>query len=216
VFGLSALTKGIAMAGLRLPEKRKKAPVIALRPNKEKILQALLYLIEEADRKGVAITQYTILKAFFFADRAHLNRYGRPITFDNYKAMKDGPVASLIYDILKNNVNFPALFGIAGPLWERTPAPEISARAFRFHSCKTKPDLDVLSESDIEALSDALTIATTLSFGQIKRLTHEDPAYIDAWEDEDPALAYDMSLGMLFDTPNFDQAKEIAFLSQHQ
>lgn len=204
------------MVGLRHPEKRKKAPVVALRPNKEKILQALLYLIEQGDKRGVVVTQYTILKTFFFADRAHLNRYGRPITFDNYKAMKDGPVASLVYDILKNNVNFPALFGVAGPLWEKTAAPEISARAFRFHSCKAKPDLDMLSESDIEALSDALTITTTLSFGQIKRLTHEDPAYIDAWEDEDPALAYDMSIGMLFDTPNFDQAKELAFLSQHQ
>ena len=204
------------MVGLRLPEGRKKAPVVALRPNKPKILQALLYLIEQGENRGVAVTQYTILKTFFLADRTHLNRYGRPITFDNYKAMKDGPVASFIYDVLKHNVNFPAVFGVAGPLWERTPAPNISQRAFRYHACKVKPDLDILSESDVEALSDALTITTSLSFGQIKRLTHEDPAYIDAWEDDDPPSAYDMSFGMLFDTPDFDQAKELAFLSQHQ
>jgi len=207
---------GMDMTGLRIPERRKKAPVVALRPNREKILHALLFLIDQGDNRGVAVTQYTILKTFFLADRAHLNRYGRPITFDNYKAMKDGPVASLTYDLLKNNINFSAVFGIAGPLWERTPAPEISARAFRFHSAKEKPNIDVLSESELEALSDALTITATLSFSQIKRLTHEDPAYIDAWEDEDPASAYDMSVGMLFDTPNFDQAKELAFLSQHQ
>ncbi len=204
------------MAGLRLPERRKKAPLVALRPNKEKILHALLYLIEQADKKGVVLTQYTILKTFFFADRAHLNRYGRPITFDNYKAMKDGPVASFIYDVLKNNINFPAAFGVAGPLWERTPVPQMGPRAFRYHAGKAKPDLDLLSESDIEALSDAFIITTMLSFDQIKRLTHEDPAYVDAWEDEDPNSAYDMSFGMLFDTPNFDQAKELAFLSQHQ
>jgi hypothetical protein len=207
---------GMAMTGLRIPERRKKAPVVALRPNREKILHALLYLIDQGDHRGVAITQYTILKTFFLADRAHLNRYGRPITFDNYKAMKDGPVASLIYDVLKNNINFPAVFGIAGPLWERTAASEISPRAFRFHSVKERPNVDILSESDVEALSDALTITTTLSFGQVKRLTHEDPAYIDAWEEEDPTSAYDMSVGMLFDTPNFDQARELAFLSQHQ
>ncbi len=204
------------MVGLRLPEGRKKAPVVTLRPNKQKILQALLYLIEQADSRGVAITQYTILKTFFLADRAHLNRYGRPVTFDNYVAMKDGPVASFIYNVLKNDVNFPVAFGVAGPLWERAPAPEIGKKAYRFYSARAKADLDQLSESDIEALSDGLTIASTLSFGQLRRLTHEDPAYIDAWDDDDPTSSYDMSVGMLFDTPNFDKAKELAFLSQHQ
>ncbi len=204
------------MTSLRLPDKRKKAPIVTLCPDRLKILNALLYLIEQGDGKDIAVTQYTILKTFFFADRSHLNRYGRPITFDNYKAMKDGPVASFIYDVLKNNVNFLDAFGVVGPLWERTPAPEIAPRAFRYHMCRAKPDLDILSESEVEALSDAFATSTSLSFKQIKRLTHEDPAYIDAWENEDQNSSYDMSIGLLFDIPDFEQARELVFMSQHR
>ena len=49
------------------------------------------------------ITQYDIVKSLFLADKAHLNRYGRPITFDNYFAMKDGPVPNLAYNLLKRD-----------------------------------------------------------------------------------------------------------------
>lgn len=205
------------MEARRLSERRKKAPVVKLRPNKQKILHALLYVIREADKRDLKPTQYTILKTFFLADRAHLNRYGRPITFDNYVAMKDGPVASFIYDMLKDKVDINKTFGLSGPLWKRTAAPEINKKAFLYHSATKEPrELDHISESDQEALSDALTIASALSFHQLRKLTHEDPAYLDAWEDENEAASFAMSYGMLFDIPNFDRAKELSFLSEHQ
>jgi uncharacterized phage-associated protein len=37
----------------------------------------------------------------YFADRKHLEKYGRFICGDSYVAMKHGPVPSEIYDILK-------------------------------------------------------------------------------------------------------------------
>lgn len=201
----------------RLSEIRKKAPVVKLKPNKQKIIQALLYLIREAEKRELKLTQYTVLKTFFLADRAHLNKYGRPVTFDNYVAMKDGPVASFIYDVLKDKVDTSKIFEAKGQIWQKTAAPHISKKAFLYHSAAKEPqDLDHLSESDQEALSDALTIASALSFHQLRKLTHEDPAYLDAWEDENEATSYEMSYGMLFDTPNFDRAKELSFLSEHQ
>ena len=70
-------------------------------PNGPKVWEAILHVIREADRRNIRVTQFEILKTLFLADRAHLNRYGRPITFDEYVAMQDGPVPSLAYDVLK-------------------------------------------------------------------------------------------------------------------
>ena len=36
-----------------------------------------------------------------FADKKHLERYGRFITGDTYSAMENGPVPSFAYDVVK-------------------------------------------------------------------------------------------------------------------
>src|SRR3972149_11325135 len=40
-------------------------------------------------------------KIAYFADRVHLQKYGRQICGDSYAAMRHGPVPSGIYDMLK-------------------------------------------------------------------------------------------------------------------
>src|SRR5271155_2168922 len=45
------------------------------KPDRERILEAIIYLIN----KGKNLSQYDIVKTIFLADKAHLNRYGRPI-----------------------------------------------------------------------------------------------------------------------------------------
>src|SRR5688500_9482554 len=62
----------------------------------EKSLAVATYL---AARTGE--TMYTILKMIYVADRFHLERYGRPITGDNFVAMKEGACPSKIYDSMK-------------------------------------------------------------------------------------------------------------------
>lgn len=201
------------MKHMRVPLKQTKAQVVKMRPNAKRILNALLYVIAEAERREIALTQYTILKTVFLADKSHLNRYGRPITFDNYVAMKDGPVASCLYNTLKHVIDFQRVFGIEGPLWKRHDAPEIGRGVYTYSEPAQAADEDVLSESDMEALSDALSVVSALTFGQIRKLTHDDPAYVDAWEDNGPAQAYDMSYALLFDAPDYEKAKELAFHS---
>ena len=74
--------------------------------------------------------------------------------------------------------------------------------------------IEALSPSDIEELRAALVIIKSLTFSQIRRLTHEDQAYLEAWEDEgDPR--YPMSYSMLFDVPNPMAAEALSFLSKH-
>ena len=191
---------------------RRKAPQVRLKPNLQKILAAITHVIALGDKNNVAVTQYDVLKSLFLADRSHLNRFGRPITFDNYVAMRAGPVPSLAYDLLKESKRTLAKHKLAVLPWERSPGP-----GGTFHYARANPAKfdDVLSESDMIALSEAYGVITSLTFAQIRRLTHSDPAYMEAWEDDEDRKAFDMSVGMLFDSPDFEQAEAIAFLSKH-
>jgi uncharacterized phage-associated protein len=188
-----------------------------MEPAKAKIVEAILFLISEADRKEYEITQYDIVKALFLADKTHLNRFGRPITFDNYMAMANGPVPSFAYDVLKAEAS-PSRLGITdlqGWPWDRIADAHANSKAFIYRGAKREPSSELLCESDLEALSDALTTVRSLTFGQIRKLTHDDPAYIAAWgEGEAPNAP--ISYGMLFEVPDFEKAEQLQFVSQHQ
>jgi uncharacterized phage-associated protein len=65
--------------------------------NLDKGIEAILYIAQKVDDP----TFHRISKIMYFADRKHLEKYGRFICGDSYVAMKHGPVPSEIYDILK-------------------------------------------------------------------------------------------------------------------
>ena len=168
----------------------------ALSPNIEKIISAISFLISEGDRLGINLTQYDIVKSLFLADRSHLNEWGRPITFDNYFAMEHGPVPSLAYDLLKNNEYVMRRRGIGELPWRRD---RIDNRRFSFHVGQTVDFDEFLSPSDKAALFSALETVNSLTFSQIRRLTHEDPAYVDAWRDDGGRDSYPMKFDLLFE-----------------
>lgn len=186
-----------------------KAPIVDLTPDLGKIVEAILLILEAASNRGKTLTQYEIVKTLFFADRHHLNEYGRPITFDNYKAMKHGPVPNFAYNLLRGDSYELSQLDFDLP-WIATPIPGKKAKNY---TATHAPDADALSPSEIEAIEDSLTVVLTLGFGQVKRLTHEDAAYVEAWGG-DETTSYPMSLALLFDEPNFDLAEDLQYLSQ--
>jgi uncharacterized phage-associated protein len=173
-------------------------------PDKEKILEVILYIIN----KWKGLSQYDILKTIFLADRAHMNKYGRPITFDNYVAMEHGPVPSLTYDLLKPETRFDEYFDEERP-WNTIPDGNIN----QFVKAKREFNKNVLSKSDIHTLDSALDIITSLSFAQIKRLTHGDPAYIEAWKRRGPLPASDMDMTLLLDDADQETIERLAYSS---
>jgi uncharacterized phage-associated protein len=186
---------------------------LKMTPNVHRILAALYHAMQLARGRGRPVTQYDLVKTLFLADRAHLNEWGRPITYDNYAAMLHGPVPSLAYDLLKANAKALRDCHISQLPW--TAAPQ--ARGVQYYSPiddALSPE-DFLSQSDLEALADALGTVLRLGFGQIRRLTHEDPAYVDAWREEGGKAAYDMRLGLLFDEPDFERANQLAEYSPY-
>jgi len=136
--------------------------------NEGKAIEALVWLANEQP----GITFYYIVKVLFFADKIHLNRYGRPILGDQYVAMPHGPVPSTVYDMLGLDK-----FLDQGLLDELKKSLVIEAPAVK---AARKPDMSVFSKSDIECLRESLRIYGHMSFGTLKRVTHEEEAYIDA------------------------------------
>lgn len=192
-------------------KRRPSAPRVFLRPNLDKIIAAISFLIKEAEAIGMTPSQYDIGKSIFMADRSHLNAFGRPITYDNYVAMKHGPVPSLAYDLLKANTKALREHNIVALPWKRTDAPK---GYFHYSEARTENVSDVLSPSAMDALSSALSDVARLSFGEIRARTHKDPAYTEAWDAVGEKGCNPMSLGLLFNAPNHEAAKAVAFSSK--
>ena len=192
----------------------KMPPVVKMEPAIDKLVESILYLVDAAAKRGYKPTQYDIVKSLFFADKSHLNRYGRPITFDNYVAMENGPVPSLAYELLKGEVDLKSI-GLVDLPWTRLVGAHHNPKACLYINAAREPSPDVLSESDMEALSDALATVISLTFSQIRTLTHIDAAYVSAWGNGESNNS-PMSYGMLFETPDFEEAEHLQYISQHR
>ena len=187
------------------------APIVRLSADFERVIYAISYIICVAEKNGPLASQYDIVKTLFLADRQHLNEWGRLITNDNYVAMKHGPVPSLAFDLLKESSKAKVILENRELPWQRKKLDQTPR--FFYHSPLINDFDNVLSESDTECLENNLNVVQTLGFGQIRKITHDDIAYIDAWDDLSSRKQFPMSLGMLFNTPDFDKAQEIAELS---
>ena len=156
---------------------------LTFRPKIDKIVEALLYLAHE--RPGA--DKYQAVKLFYLADREHLARYGRPITFDNYYALWYGPVASTTLDLL--NGASPALFGANEKILPfKTEKGMVKARSGKesettFIREPFRPvKLDLFSKSDLKVLDEIISKYRDASFDDLYNETHKHFAYLNAWE----------------------------------
>ena len=67
--------------------------------NIEKLIQTVGYVLS---KYGGVLNYTKLIKLLYLADRKSFERSGRSITGDNYVSMKDGPVLSELYDLVKN------------------------------------------------------------------------------------------------------------------
>jgi uncharacterized phage-associated protein len=108
----------------------------------KKATQALNFF---AVQSGGEIRKLHALKLVFFADRYHLRKYGRPITNDQYWAMRLGPVPSGVKDLFERDSASPE---------ERHYAERFFVRGEHPHAIRSTAPVDerVLSSTDMEAL----------------------------------------------------------------
>ena len=126
-------------------------------------LAMLEYLLELA---GGKYNQMALLKLAFFADRYHVRKYARPVSLDEYFALKLGPVPSNLRDIIETEKFFSENFHFVGDYTVELKSADI--------------DRDQFSKSDIEAMQFA--VENFGKFGErdeffLANLTHAYPEW---------------------------------------
>lgn len=183
-----------------------------LKPNVGKILEAILIVIETGEQLRSHPTQFDIAKTIFLADYRHLQNYGRPVTYDNFHAMKNGPVPSLTYDILKPIFNWKFLYGIERAPWQTRDIGH-NIREY-FHPARSA-NRKKLSGSDIAALEQAFKDVRSMGFQKTSDFTHKIAAYATAWNSRGNAKAVPMDLRILLPEFDTDMMENLEFASKH-
>lgn len=138
----------------------------------DKAVEAIIFLAT----KKPGIDMYHIAKVFFYADKEHVNNYGRPILGDSYINMPYGPVPSGVRDILTKNS-----WMLSPKLVDRIDDTLTIADREDYYKVEAKrdPDLSLFSKSDINALLVALEKYGDLSFDQLYTLSHAEKCYYE-------------------------------------
>ena len=168
------------------------------KPNTAKIRESVLFLLNNT---SAGLDQYKIAKAIFLADVGHLNRFGRPITYDNYVAMKFGPVPSKTYDLLRHK---PESLDVA---------IKKSNSSVKIYSALRQHEELELSESDESELQQALAEVEKSTFSKLKQSTHNHIAWKTAWNKKISHAPY-MDYALLFEERDQEQADYIAWFSK--
>ena len=150
------------------PEPR----VLRFRVDLDRCIEGIHYIAEL--KPGV--TQYYIGKIFYFADKAHFLDWGRPISGDRYIAMEHGPAPSTIYDLLKGDAGEPD--EVIDALLDRVEIKSDGSKR-RVYS-RGKGDFPHLAGTEREYLRKSVEEYGCKSFEEIKRLAHQERAYVEA------------------------------------
>jgi uncharacterized phage-associated protein len=140
----------------------------------EKAVETILFIAQNAPNP----TTYWVLKILYFADKLHLQRFGRQICGDDYFALRSGPVPSLTYDMVKDvRDGRQSLFSS-----HACSSFEVDKHSNRITPLR-EPNLDLFSRSDIECIRQSIEENGQLSFTQLKEKSH-DAAYESADEND--------------------------------
>lgn len=152
--------------------------------NLKKWVQIINYFAKlEQEKTGVAIDKLKILKLVWIADRLHLRKYGSPIVWDTYFAMKFWPVASGIKNICEINEKFLPIANNAKEY--------INEYLHKFmYKIRSRKDVDFsyFSDSNIEIIKEVFTNFWNHRSSRLVDLTHKYPEWtkfekkLTAWE----------------------------------
>jgi len=147
------------------------------KPKIDKIVELLLYLAHI--RPGA--DKYQVVKFFYLADREHLNRYGRPITQEEYFALPYGPVASKAMDLVEQDRWTMKEAGIDVLPFEVGQETRKGRTVTVLGSPLRDVNADLFSKSDLKIFDEIIAKYGKCDFDELFTVTHEHDAYKKAW-----------------------------------
>jgi uncharacterized phage-associated protein len=139
--------------------------------DQRKALHALLFVVTHLPKPA---NVYNALKCLYFADRKHLQEYGRQIYGETFYALEHGPAPSAAYEIIKY-ANGRAKWDLQFP-----EAIELLDVNDIHVSARGPADTELLSRSDMACLLDAARKYGKMTFGRLKNLSHQGKAFENA------------------------------------
>ena len=149
-------------------------PPIRFKFDVEKLVASLCFFA--SNTKG--LDKLKAAKLLYFADKYHLLKYGRPILGDTYFHLDYGPVPSVSLDIMNEAI---------APY--RLDIPQENLKLLKDYlkvdpdkkhpvfEVKKQPDLDVLSESEVEALQETIKVYGGYTGPKLIDLTHREASW---------------------------------------
>ncbi|NJM43125.1 MAG: SocA family protein [Brachymonas sp.] len=135
---------------------------------------------------------HQVLKMRYFADKLHLERFGWMASGDQYTAMKNGPVASQTYDMLKC-ARGQDIWSWRDMTAQVQAALRVDAQTHEITALR-QADINKLSSADMQCINEAVRQYGNLGFERLTAASH-DAAWQQAWEaKDDDAGANEMSL----------------------
>lgn len=119
---------------------------------------------------GGKITVLKLVKMLYYADRLALQELHYPITGDSFASLKNGPIVSGIYDLVK---------GVYGGGRQKLWNEYIGKRAGHTIPLVKSPSLNSLSKSELRILKSSFEKIVGMSYDRLVRWTHKFPE----WED---------------------------------
>lgn len=134
-------------------------------------LNSIAYIANRFQERSVDF--HKLSKVFYFAEQKHLVKYGSKLIDDSFVAMKNGPVPSAVYDLLKGLKKYPNLY------------PSELKDAFTIGNdymvtSLIEPDMDWLSDSEVKCIEEAIREIGNLNFFDLSDKSH-DIAWTNAW-----------------------------------
>ncbi|MBE2289012.1 MAG: SocA family protein [Chitinophagaceae bacterium] len=133
--------------------------------NIDAAIEASVYVLNRVPSCDI----HKLFKILYFAEKAHLAKYGRPITGDYFVAMKNGPVPSFVYDLVKFVRGDKAYFNIG-----KDVAKDFQIVNGIYIGTNRAADTDYLAASSIECLEESIEICASLNFDELTELSHDD------------------------------------------
>mgnify|MGYP002673700220 CR=1 FL=1 len=132
--------------------------------DKQKLIEIILYILNKT--KG--LDYYHMFKIIYFANSAHLAKYGFPMVSDEFCALPDGPVPSILYDCVKGDAHCDKELK---DMLEKTVSKGADD-AYYMLEAKRNADSDYLSKADIEALDHSIAENGNLPYGVLRAKSH--------------------------------------------